>query len=479
MDEAHRSMIRRRKAKILATLGPASSDATMIRALFDAGADVFRLNFSHGEAETHRARLDAIRAVEREVERPISIVADLQGPKLRVGAFAGGRAMLNTGARFRLDLDPALGDSVRVPLPHPEIFAALGPGTDILLDDGRIRLRVEDHGKDFAETTVVTGGEISDRKGVNLPRLALPVSPLTVKDRRDLHFALDLGVDWIALSFVQRPDDVAEAKKLIAGRANVMTKLEKPAALAQLDQIIELSDAIMVARGDLGVELDPEDVPIEQKRIVRECRRAGKPVVVATQMLESMIRAPAPTRAEASDVATAVFDGADALMLSAETAAGAYPRESVAMMNRIIERVERDPGYRRHLDSQHTDPEATAADAITAAASQVALTIKAACIVTYTTSGSTALRAARERPTVPILALTPLRATARRLPLTWGVHCVETEDARSFTEMVDKAVKVAREQGIAKPGDRLVVTAGVPFGTPGATNILRIAWVGG
>jgi pyruvate kinase len=472
-------MIRKRRAKIVATLGPASSDPAMIRALFDAGVDVFRLNFSHGSHETHQARVEAIRAIERDSSRPIAILADLQGPKLRVGAFQAGKATLAPGARFRLDLDEAPGDATRAPLPHPEIFAALRPGLDVLLDDGRIRLRIESHGRDHAETIVITGGELSDRKGVNLPRLSLPLSPLTAKDRRDLHVALDLGCDWIALSFVQRPEDVAEARRLIAGRATVMTKLEKPSALEQLDQIVELSDAIMVARGDLGVELEPEEVPIVQKRLVREARRAGKPVIVATQMLESMVRAPAPTRAEASDVATAVFDGADALMLSAETAAGAYPREAVAMMDRIIGRVERDDGYRRQLEAQAFTPEATAADAITAAASQVADTIKAACIVTYTTSGSTALRAARERPCVPILALTPLRATARRLALNWGVHCVETEDARSFTEMVDKAAKVALEEGIAKPGERIVVTAGVPFGTPGATNILRIAWVGG
>ncbi|MGD9536571.1 MAG: pyruvate kinase [Alphaproteobacteria bacterium] len=472
-------MMRQRRAKIVATLGPASSDERMIRALFEAGVDVYRLNFSHGEPDEHRARVDAIRAVEQAVARPIAILADLQGPKLRLGTFEAGKASLNPGARFRLDLDRMPGDAARAPLPHPEIFAALRPGTEVLLDDGRIRLRVDSNGPDHAETTVLVGGEISNRKGVNLPRISLPLSSLTEKDRRDLHFALDLGVDWIALSFVQRPEDVAEARKLIQGRANVMTKLEKPAALDRLDEIIELSDALMVARGDLGVELDPEDVPIEQKRIVRDCRRAGKPVVVATQMLESMVRAPAPTRAEASDVATAVFDGVDAVMLSAETAAGAYPREAVAMMNRIIERVERDDGYRRQLQSTHADPEATAADAITAAAAQVAQTIKAACIVTYTTSGSTALRAARERPPVPVLALTPTRATARRLALTWGVHCVETEDARSFTEMVEKASRVAVEQGIAKPGDRLVVTAGVPFGTPGATNVLRIAWVEG
>jgi pyruvate kinase len=471
-------MPRHRRAKIVATLGPASSTLDQIRALHHAGVDVFRLNFSHGTQEDHKARVEAIRAVEAEARRPIAVMVDLQGPKLRLGTFVGGRAQLETGAAFRLDLDPAPGNAIRAPLPHPEIFAALRDGAEILIDDGRFRLKVERHGSDNAETRVLVGGEISDRKGVNLPRMPLPLSALTAKDRRDLQYGLDLKVDWIALSFVQRPEDVAEARKLIAGRAAVMTKLEKPSALERLGEIIELSDGLMVARGDLGVELDPEDVPVEQKRIVRECRRAGKPVVVATQMLESMIRAPQPTRAEASDVATAVYDGADALMLSAESATGAYPVESVQMMSRIIERVERDETYRRQIQGQHLDPEATTSDAITAAAAQVAQTIGAACIVTYTSSGSTALRAARERPPVPILALTPLLATARRITMSWGIHCVETEDARSFTEMVEKAIKVARAEGLANPGDKIVVTAGVPFGTPGATNILRIAWVG-
>jgi len=439
---------------------------------------MFRFNFSHGTHDEHRARYEIVREIEAEVGRPIAVMADLQGPKLRVGEFENGEALLEQGDAFRLDLSPERGNAKRAPLPHPEIFSALEDGAEILLDDGRIHLTVASHGKDFADTIVQAGGKLSDHKGVNLPRVALGLSALTPKDQRDLRFALEMGVDWVALSFVQRPDDVASARKLIAGRASIMTKLEKPAALDSLAEIIDLSDAIMVARGDLGVELAPEDVPAEQKNIVRAARRAGKPVVVATQMLESMIYASAPTRAEASDVATAVYDGADGLMLSAESAAGDYPVESVAMMNRIIERVERDPAYRVFIESQHYDPESTPADAITAAARQVAETVHAAAVVTYTTSGSTALRAARERPGVPILALTPERQTARRLAIVWGVHCLHTEDAIDFQDMVEKACAAAREQGFARLGDRIVITAGVPFGTPGSTNVLRIAWVG-
>ena len=470
-------MRRLRKAKILATLGPASDSAAQIRALVEAGADVFRFNLSHGSHADHRRRYELVRQVEAEMGRPIGVLVDLQGPKLRVGAFRNGGVDLVAGARFRLDLSPTPGDETRAPLPHPEVLAALKPGAELLLDDGRIRLRVETAAPDHAETIVVTGGRLSDRKGLNLPDVVLGVSPLTDKDRADLQFGLELGTDWIALSFVQRPEDVSEARRLIGQRAAIIVKIEKPSALTHLDELIQLSDAIMVARGDLGVEMPPEDVPSAQKRIVGACRLAGKPVVVATQMLDSMIHAPAPTRAEASDVATAVYDGADAMMLSAETASGDYPIESVSMMNRIIARTERDPLYRRLMAAQHPEPEATAADAISAAAAQVAHTLSAAAIITYTTSGSTSLRAARERPDVPILCLTSSRSTARRLALVWGTHCVETSDVSSFSEMVDKACRIAREENFAETGQRLVVTAGVPFGTPGSTNVLRIAWV--
>ncbi len=470
-------MRRQRKTKIVATLGPASSSPEMIRALFEAGADVFRLNFSHGNHADHAARIRAIRELERDSGRPIGVLADLQGPKLRIGAFRDGPITLAPGDDFRLTLGGGPGDERQVSLPHPEIFAALRPGAEVLIDDGKVRLRVEKTAPECADTVVLFGGELSDHKGVNVPGATLSLDPLTDKDRADLQFAIDQAVDWIGLSFVQRAEDIAEARKLIAGRAATLAKLERPSAIEHLDQIVELADAIMVARGDLGVELPVEEVPGLQKRIIRTAREAGKPVVVATQMLESMIRASMPTRAEVSDVATAVYDGADAVMLSAESATGGHPREAVTMMNRIVEQVERDPLYRAIMDAEHARPEATGADAITAAARQVAETIGAAAIVTYTTSGSTALRAARERPKVPILGLMPNLATARRLALAWGVHCVHTEDAKDMTDMVEKACRVARREEFADEGGRLVVTAGVPFGTPGSTNTLHIAWV--
>lgn len=470
-------MRRQRKAKIVATLGPASSSQAEIEALFLAGVDVFRLNFSHGSHADHKKRYDIIRHIEQVTKRPIGVLVDLQGPKLRVGQFEGGSVNLEPGQKFRFDLDPAPGGQHRAPLPHPEILTALKPGVTLLLDDGKLRMRVLKAAKDAAECEVEIGGKLSDRKGVNVPDVVLPLSPLTKKDRADLTFALDLGADWIALSFVQRPEDVAEARKLIAGRARIIAKLEKPAAIEKLEEIVDLSDAIMVARGDLGVEMPAEDVPGLQKRIIAACRLAGKPVVVATQMLDSMVSAPTPTRAEASDVATAVYDGADAVMLSAETASGQYPLESVAMMNRIAERVERDPFYRRILEAQRLDHSATESDAISQAAAQVAQTLSVAAIVSYTTSGSTGLRMARERPAVPIMCLTSKLETARNMALVWGTHCVVTADLKRFSEMAEKATRIALREDFAKAGDRIVVTAGVPLGTPGSTNILRVAWV--
>jgi pyruvate kinase len=468
---------RQRSAKIVATLGPSSSSPDRIRSLFEAGVDVFRLNFSHGTHDDHRARFTAIRRVETATGRPIGILADLQGPKLRLGAFAEGPIELSAGARFHLDLDRQAGDERRAPLPHPEIFEALQPGIELLLDDGKVRLEVEACGSSFADTRCLVGGTLSDRKGVNVPNAVLPLSAITEKDRADLSFALEHGADWIAFSFVQRPDDVAEGRKLVGGRAGVMVKLEKPSAIQHLQEIIELADGLMVARGDLGVEMPPEDVPSVQKQVVHACRVAGKPVVVATQMLESMVTAPTPTRAEASDVATAVYEGADAVMLSAETAAGNYPIEAVAMMNRIASRVQEDPLYYSMLETTKIEHEHTTSDAISAAACQVARLVGAAAIVSYTTSGATALRAARERPEVPILVLTSSLSTARRLAVLWGAHCVHTSDVKSFSDMVQKAARMAHREKIAEIGQRVVITAGVPFGTPGATNILRIAWV--
>ncbi|MCO6417443.1 pyruvate kinase [Siccirubricoccus sp. KC 17139] len=468
---------RRRRTKIVATLGPASSSPEMIERLHRAGADVFRLNFSHGSHADHAERIAIIRAVEAKVGRPIGILADVQGPKLRVGRFQGGRVQLQAGQPFRLDLSPTPGDVRRVQLPHPEIIQAAQIGTTLLLDDGKLRLRVTRVRGDHLETEVLVGGALSDRKGVNVPDVALPIPALTQKDREDLAFVLDRGIEYIGLSFVQRPEDVAEAKAIAAGRALIMVKMEKPQAVENLDAILALTDCVMVARGDLGVELPPEEVPLIQKRIVRAARALGKPVVVATQMLESMIGAPAPTRAEASDVATAVFDGADAVMLSAETAAGQYPFEAVNMMDRIVARVEQDPGWRSVTDAGRPEPEATSAGAISAAAVQVAHTIKAQVIAAFTSTGTTTFRVARDRPDCPILGLTPSEATARRLAVVWGVHSLVVSEIHSMSEMVNRALRAAQQEGFASQGQEIVVTAGVPFGTAGTTNSLRVAMV--
>jgi pyruvate kinase len=468
---------RRRRTKIVATIGPASSTPEVLARLFHAGADVFRLNFSHGTHEEHAARVAMIRTLEESAGRPIGILADVQGPKLRVGRFGGGRVHLQTGRPFRLDLNPTPGDASRVNLPHPEIIAAAQIGSALLLDDGKLRLRVARKRSDGLECDVVVGGALSDRKGVNVPDVVLPIPALTAKDRDDLAFALDHGVDYIGLSFVQRPEDVAEARALIGGRAWVMTKMEKPQALDNMEAILALSDAVMVARGDLGVELPPEEVPLAQKRIVRAARQHGKPVVVATQMLESMISAPSPTRAEASDVATAVFDGADAVMLSAETAAGQFPFEAVNMMDRIVARVEQDAGWRATIEANRPDPAHTAAGAIVAAARQVSHVIGAQAIVAFTASGSTALGVSRERPEAPVLGLTPSVAVARRLAVVWGVHPVVTADSHSMSDAVARAERVAKAESFARPGQEIVVAAGVPFGHSGATNALRVATV--
>ena len=472
-------MRRTRNAKIVATLGPASSDKDMVRRLFLAGVDVFRLNFSHGSPADHRARFVVLRELEKETGRPIGILADLQGPKLRVGTFAGGPVQLTEGQAFRLDLDTAPGNAQRVGLPHREIFSALVPGAELLLDDGKLRLVVEHCGVDFAQTRVAVGGKLSERKGVNVPGVVLPITALTAKDRKDLELALELGADWIALSFVQRPQDVAEARALIGDRAAIIVKLEKPAAIDCLDDIVAISDAVMVARGDLGVEMPAEQVPSIQKRIVRTCRRLGKPVVVATQMLESMIKSPVPTRAEASDVATAIYDGADAVMLSAESAAGDFPVEAVTMMNRIIEQVEADPLYRQLIDASHSEarPDGDVAEAVCCAMRRAVALLHASAIVCYTSSGHTSLRAARERPESPILSLTPSLACARRLALAWGVHSVHIDDVADVDEMTERAREVARGQGFAKTGETIVAIAGMPFGTPGTTNLIRIATV--
>ena len=459
------------RAKIVATIGPASSDAATIAALFEAGADVFRLNFSHGTHAEHRARYDIIRELEKSTGRPIGVLADLQGPKLRVGAIPGGPRELATGDRVCLALD-ATGDAV--PLPHPEIFAALTPGVELLIDDGKLRLVVEEATGDTAVARVETGGRLLDRKGVSIVGAVLPVSALTDKDRVDLPFALHLGVDWVALSFVQRPEDIDELRALTGGRARIMAKLEKPSAIDQLDAIIDRADAVMVARGDLGVEMPAELVPTIQRQILRAARSAGKPVVVATQMLESMIETPTPTRAEASDVATAVYGGADAVMLSAESASGKHPVAAVATMHRIIAAVEADPTYRQALDAASPAPEATIADTICHALRQSAAVLGLKALVTYTDSGATSMRTARVRPDAPIFALTPSLAVARQLALVWGTTPIVTAPAERVTGIVDMACATLAERGAAGPGDIIAIAAGMPFGVAGTTNLLRL-----
>ncbi|GAA6188926.1 pyruvate kinase [Litorivita sp. NS0012-18] len=468
-------MRRHRNTKIVATLGPASESYEMIRALHEAGADVFRLNMSHGQHDEIREKHRIIRQIEKELDSPIGILADLQGPKLRVGTFANGEEELEIGAAFRLDLDEAEGTATRVRLPHPEIFAALEVGAHLLVNDGKIRLKVTACGADFADCEVINGGTISNRKGVNVPDVVLPLAALSEKDRADLEFVCQLGVDWLALSFVQRPEDVEEARLLAGGRAAILSKIEKPSAVACIDDILAVSDGIMVARGDLGVELPVQNVPPIQKRIIRKCRAAAKPVIVATQMLESMIDSPMPTRAEVSDVATAIYEGTDAIMLSAESAAGSFPVEAVTTMDNVAKEVESDPTYRDVIEASRAPTRRTVADGIVAAAREIAEASHIKVICCFTQSGTTALLTARERPRVPIIAMTSLRGTARRLALSWGVNCVMTSELDRFKQAVINSARAARSQGFATEDDQIVVTAGVPFNVPGTTNILRVA----
>ncbi len=470
-------MRRQRKAKIIATLGPSSSDYEKIKALFVAGTDVFRLNFSHGEHAEHAERYKIIRRIEQEYKRPIGVLLDLQGPKLRIGTFSNTKISLKPGQSFLLDLDMAPGNNHRVCMPHPEIFQVLKKDVDLLLDDGKVRLKITKCGQDFAETTVISGTELSNRKGVNVPDVVLPIDALTKKDIEDLKFGLDLGVDWVALSFVQQPNDLIMARDLVGKKVKLIAKIEKPMAIQHLHEIVELSDAVMVARGDLGVEMPAEDVPVMQRQIIRACRSSGKPVIVATQMLDSMVHMATPTRAEASDVATAVYDGVDAVMLSAESASGNYPVEAVSMMDRIIQRTEKDPLYQKMLDDSYTSPSPTMNDAVTAAARSAVDIIGSRLIVTFTETGLTAFHAARQRPHCDILALTPVLKTSRQLTLVWGAHSSLTDDIFSVGQMVDAACVFAKQENFSQAGDYIVITAGIPFGQSGGTNMIRIAKV--
>ena len=467
-------MIRNRRTRIVATLGPASRAPEMVLALAQAGVDVFRLNFSHGSHDDHAAALAAVRAAEATLDRPLAALADLQGPKFRLGVFARGRIEIAPGQTLRIDLDPTPGDRHRVGVPHPEVFQVLKPGMGLLVDDGKVRLRVVKADREAAEVEVTAGEALSDHKGLAVPGVTIPVPALTAKDQVDVDFALRLGVDWVALSFVQHAADVAALRRLVGTRAAILSKIEKPAAIDDLEAILDASDGIMVARGDLGVELAPEEVPVLQKRIVRAARRRGTPVIIATQMLESMITNPAPTRAEASDVAGGVYEGADALMLSAESAAGAYPREAVAMMDAIIKRVEADPNWPELMRAEHGSDADEDVDALISAATRAAETRSTACLVAHTTTGVTARRVARERPLHPVLAIAPDSKVARRLGLVWGLEPRVGAQASSIETMTDEAAQLAARLGLAGPGDRVLIIAGPPLGAPGAANLLRI-----
>lgn len=462
--------------KIVATLGPASNTKEVIRSLALEGVSVFRLNFSHGTHDDHRRNVGYIREVEEEIKSPLGILCDLQGPKLRIGMFKNDDILLGEGDKFRLDMLPEDGDETRVCLPHPEIFKAMVKGMELLLNDGIIRLKVDSFGEDYADTTVISGGRLSNKKGVNVPGVPLPISALTEKDRIDLEAALDMGVDYIGLSFVQTSEDVLIAKYLIQNRAAIVSKIEKPSALEHLEEIIRLSDGIMIARGDLGVELPPEKVPLLQKRIISACRRANKPVIVATQMLESMVVNPTPTRAEVSDVANAVFDAVDAVMLSAETAAGKYPTEAVRLMDKIILETEAGDLYQKFLDASRLPPEPSVESAVTASARITAETVlDAKAIVSYTITGSTTARISRERPNLPILCLTPDIKVARRMALFWGVDSAISGKINILLDVAEMANDLCKEMFDAKPDDKMIVTAGVPFNVKGNTNIMLVA----
>ena len=469
-------MRRYRKAKIVATVGPSSASPEMLRRLFVAGVDVFRMNFSHGTQADHAAVYHSIRALEVECKRPIAILQDLQGPKIRVGAIPGGQRHIDAGETIAFVLgSPLHADDI--PLPHKEIFDSIAPGPDILIDDGRVRARVETIEDQRFTARVIAGGMLSDRKGVNLPGAVLGLSPLTEKDRADLAFGLELGVDWVALSFVQSAADMIEGRALVGDRAAVMAKIERPSALANIEDIVRLSDGIMVARGDLGVEIPAEDVPARQKEIIRQCRLASKPVIVATQMLDSMVSAPAPTRAEASDVATAIYDGADAVMLSAESASGRYPVEAVAMMDKIIGKTEAHEFYRRIVTAIEPDVESTPSHVVAESAADIADRLGATVIAAFTSSGVTAARIARQRPAAPIVALTPHEAIARRLCLFWGAHSVLSADIHSYEEMVQRATQATLDEGFASANRHIVIVGGIPFGEAGTTNNLRVVQI--
>lgn len=464
--------------KIIATLGPASELPERIEELVRHGANLFRLNFSHGSHDQKRRLIGDIRALEKKTGVPIGIIADLQGPKLRIGDFENEDGVtVTTGEVFNLHLAVRLGDRHGVTLPHPEIFSVMRPDMDILIDDGNLRLRVVSVDSGIMKTIVMTGGSIKSRKGVNVPAVELPVEVLTEKDTADLAFATEQRADWIALSFVQHPEDVRQLRERMPASIGIIAKIEKPSAVEHIDAIIEAADAVMVARGDLGVEIPAEDVPGVQKDIINRCRQAGKPVIVATHMLDSMTGSPRPTRAEVSDVANALYDGADAVMLSAETAAGDYPVESVSMMRRILARNERSPAFIRTVRRLELDTSQNSRDAIVGAVHTMADRIQAKAVVVFSSTGRTTVRCSRHRFLCPLVGVTPSAEVSRQLTLMWGVHSIRVDEIGTFREMTERASVMARENGFAGVGDKIIIIATVPPVQSEPANTVRVVTV--
>lgn len=469
-------MLRKRRTKILATVGPASASPHMLKKLFKAGVDTFRLSFSHGKKSDHAEVIKRIRALELETGIPIGILQDLQGPKIRLGDLNNGEIEINPGDVLSFSPVKSCGNDDLIPLPHPEIFLALKEGDRIFIDDGRISMRAIKINSSILQAEVIEGKLLKSRKGVNLPDCVLDLPVLTEKDHSDLKFGLENDVDWVALSFVQRASDMMEISKIVAGRAGIVAKIEKPTALDDIVGIVEHSDAIMIARGDLGVEILPESVPAYQKEIIALCRSEAKPVIVATQMLESMTDVPAPTRAEASDVATAVYDGADAVMLSAESATGKFPVEAVTVMDRIIHSTEHHEYYERQINVSKREPKSSA-DVIADTGASLACLLQSRCIVAYSRSGVTARRVSARRPALQLFVLTKEAKVSRQMALIWGARSVLEKNVGDYETMVSTARDNSMRLMDVKSGN-IVVLAGVPFGKSGNTNNIRVAKLG-
>ena len=470
--------MRKRSAKILATVGPASSAPDTLRLLHDVGVDAFRLNFSHGSHEDHARSVKAIRAIEKASGNPITIVADMQGPKLRCGEFEGGKIELRYGETIEIIKSDKPGKDGVISMPHQELMDAMEEGHVLKFDDGKLMVTILSNDGKRMKARVDVPGVLKNKKGINVIGAVLPMSAMTKKDKVDMDFALSQEVDYIALSFVQTAQDVIDARKIIGHKAGIIVKIEKPSAVEFLDDILRMADAAMVARGDLGVELPLEQVPVVQRQIIRKARAMGKPVIVATHMLESMIDAPTPTRAEASDVATAIYQGADAVMLSAETAVGRHPATAVAIMDRIIAAAEADPEFWKYFKQVDLPHEATPEDAISQSVRGIAETLNCKAVLGYTQTGSTVQRISRERPPCKIIGLTPRHSTASRLALSWGVIPVVTRDPKGFEDMLTNIQGLAKSDRVnLKVGDKVMVSAGIPFGRPGTTNMLQIATI--